>query len=188
MLGQFGRVLLQIMAPVSHAEEAHGWATLLWQAIVIMGLGAGAASFLTNSPSAIAIYLLLLALGVTFAGAYRLQGRVDHIFTREQLLDARVQLGQLISDAADLLNGVPGDPKALQVLVIQFDECVLDTFRSKHNATFDESHAGRYYAAIMEPGADTNTVEGLLTVLRAEIAFLNGLTAEINAEINALPR
>lgn len=192
MVGQIGRVLLQVVAPLRRTEEAHGWANLLWQVIVLMGLSAGAASILISSPFAIIVYLLLIAVGLTFAASYRLQGQAEQAesqrFTRRQLLDARMQLGELMTDAADLLNGVPTDAQAFSHQVIELDGRMLDIFRKEGSAFFDESHVGRHYAAVMEPNADTGTVEGLRTVLRADIVFLNALTAEINAEINALPR
>lgn len=112
----------------------------------------------------------------------------ERALIREQLLKARTQLGNLMSDAGDLLITQYSNEPFLDTSSDFFGR-VLDLFRSD-TPVFDESHEGRFYAATTKADmeSDTNTTEGMRQVLRAEIECLDVFVAEINAELNSLAR
>ena len=89
--------------------------------------------------------------------------------SRQQLVEARTQLGNLMSDAGDMLISQHSNDSFLDTSSDFFSR-VLDLFRSDIPA-FDESHEGRFYAATTKADmdSDTNTTEGMRHVLRAQI-------------------
>lgn len=171
--------------PIRHTDEIEGWGNVLWQAAVLLGLGSLAAAILSSSPFAIVVYALLVLLALTFSAVFRLQGRVEVVYTREELIDARKALGRIITEAGDLLIARDDRPFSEQAFDI-FKSC-LDLFRGD-SPFFDESHEGRFYAVSTEASAKGDSDEALREGLIAEIKCLNDFIGEINAELNSLPR
>lgn len=181
---RLARVLLQVIWPVRHAESVSGWVQLF----VLAGLSAGAVSFLRESPFAIIVYVLLVLLALTFAAAYRLQGRADAAYTRQELIDARNALGLLVGDAGDLLLGATGDePFAEQVSNIS--GLCMELFQTD-TVVFDHSHEGRLYAARTASFRRANVEgdEALRDELEAVIGCLDDFIKEINAELISFPK
>lgn len=183
---RLGRVLLEVFWPLRHADAFAGW----WQiyVVVVGGLFAGAASFLSSSPFWIIFYVLLILLALTLAAAYRLQGRADVAYTRQELTDAKSALGRLISDAGDLLIARDDRPFSDQAFDI-FEACI--SLFVDGSPVFDESHEGRLYAvstSVIYKAADPVSEETIVESLKAQIACLNEFIAEINAELNSMRR